>query len=85
MRLPRWRAANDAEKSVLVYERIAKNDQRVIVALNFAPVPRMNYRVGVQRGIVQQVLRHHPLVMEFFDAADAHLGATIAILSPAAG
>ena len=40
---------------------------------------------GVQRGIVQQVLRHHPLVMEFFDAADAHLGATIAILSPAAG
>ncbi|HEY5921631.1 MAG TPA: 1,4-alpha-glucan branching protein GlgB [Kofleriaceae bacterium] len=53
----RWLAANDAEKSVLVYERIAKNDQRVIVALNFTPVPRMNYRVGVQRdGLWSEIL-----------------------------
>jgi DNA-nicking Smr family endonuclease len=35
---------------------------------------------GIQRGIVQQVLEKHPLVMEFFDDPDAHLGATIAIL-----
>ena len=38
--------------------------------------------VGVQRGIVQQVLEHHPLVLKFFDAAESHLGATIAILRP---
>jgi DNA-nicking Smr family endonuclease len=37
---------------------------------------------GIQRGIVQQVLEKHPLVMEFFDDPDAHLGATIAILKP---
>jgi DNA-nicking Smr family endonuclease len=35
---------------------------------------------GVQRGIVQQVLEHHPLVAEFWDAPDAHLGATVARL-----
>jgi DNA-nicking Smr family endonuclease len=35
---------------------------------------------GVQRGIVQQVLEKHPLVVEFFDDPDAHLGATFAIL-----
>jgi len=35
---------------------------------------------GVQRGIVQQTLERHPLVEEFWDAADAHLGATIARL-----
>jgi DNA-nicking Smr family endonuclease len=35
---------------------------------------------GVQRGIVQQALERHPLVMEFFDDAASHLGATIAIL-----
>lgn len=35
---------------------------------------------GVQRGIVQQVLEKHPLVVEFFDDPTAHLGATIAIL-----
>jgi DNA-nicking Smr family endonuclease len=35
---------------------------------------------GVQRGIVQQALERHPLVEEFWDAADAHLGATVARL-----
>jgi DNA-nicking Smr family endonuclease len=37
---------------------------------------------GIQRGIVQQVLDNHPLVAEFFDDADSHLGATIALLVP---
>ena len=37
---------------------------------------------GVQRGIVQQALDRHPGVVEFFDDPNAHLGATIAILSP---
>lgn len=35
---------------------------------------------GVQRGIVQQALERHPLVVEFFDDPASHLGATIAIL-----
>ena len=38
--------------------------------------------IGVQRGIVQQALERHPLVLEFFDDAASHLGATIAILRP---
>jgi len=35
---------------------------------------------GVQRGIVQQALERHPLVEEFWDATETHLGATIARL-----
>jgi DNA-nicking Smr family endonuclease len=35
---------------------------------------------GIQRGIVQRTLERHPLVVEFSDDYDAHLGATIAIL-----
>ena len=35
---------------------------------------------GVQRGIVQQVLDRHPLVEAFWDAAESHLGATVARL-----
>ena len=35
---------------------------------------------GVQRGIVQQVLERHPLVEEFWDATETHLGATVARL-----
>ena len=35
---------------------------------------------GVQRGIVQQALERHPLVVEFWDASETHLGATVARL-----
>jgi DNA-nicking Smr family endonuclease len=35
---------------------------------------------GVQRAIVQSTLERHPLVVEFHDDADAHLGATICTL-----
>ena len=37
---------------------------------------------GVQRGIVQATLDTHPLVIEFWDDTDAHLGATIARIKP---
>lgn len=36
---------------------------------------------GVQRGIVQSALERHPLVEAFWDAAESHLGATVARLS----
>ena len=39
---------------------------------------------GVQRGIVQQALDSHPLVAEFWDATETHLGATVARLSSVA-
>jgi 1,4-alpha-glucan branching enzyme len=42
-----WIIVDDAEHSVLVFERVAADDARVIVALNFTPVPRHNVRVGV--------------------------------------
>lgn len=40
---------------------------------------------GVQRGIVQAALERHPLVASFYDAPETHLGATVAVLIPAAG
>jgi 1,4-alpha-glucan branching enzyme len=52
-----WLDADDAEHSVLVYERIARSGQRIVVALNFTPVPRFNYRVGVTApGIWRELL-----------------------------
>ena len=38
---------------------------------------------GIQRGIVQQALERHPLVVEFWDAPESHLGATVARLREA--
>ncbi|HEX5064235.1 MAG TPA: 1,4-alpha-glucan branching protein GlgB, partial [Kofleriaceae bacterium] len=53
----RWLSVDDAERSVLVYERISRDDQRMICALNFTPVPRPNYRVGVpSAGLWSEIL-----------------------------
>lgn len=38
---------------------------------------------GIQRGIVQAALEKHPLVEEFWDAPETHLGATVARLTGA--
>jgi DNA-nicking Smr family endonuclease len=35
---------------------------------------------GVQRGRVQATLERHPLVVEFWDAPESHLGASVARL-----
>jgi len=42
----RWIDADDSERSVLSYERIARSGERILCALNFTPIPRFNYRIG---------------------------------------
>ena len=52
-----WLDADDAERSVLIYERIARDGGRVIAALNFTPVPRDNQRIGVTApGVWREIL-----------------------------
>jgi 1,4-alpha-glucan branching enzyme len=46
-----WIDASNAEQSVIVYLRKGQNGADVaLIACNFTPVPRDNYRVGVPRG-----------------------------------
>jgi 1,4-alpha-glucan branching enzyme len=47
-----WVDCNDSDASVLTFLRHSKgqNPQTILVALNFTPVPRLHYRVGVPRG-----------------------------------
>ena len=46
-----WIDANDAQQSVLCFARLDRSRRaEVVVLLNFTPVPRPNYRVGVTRG-----------------------------------
>ena len=42
-----WIDCNDAEKSVLSYQRRARDGSVAIVALNLTPVPRNRYRIGL--------------------------------------
>ncbi len=52
-----WIDCHDAEKSVLSYLRKGENGDFVIVVLNFTPVPRHDYRIGVpERGSYRETL-----------------------------
>ncbi len=44
-----WSDCHDADHSVLGYLRFARDGACVLVALNFTPVPRHRYRLGVPR------------------------------------
>ncbi len=46
----RWVDADDAERSILVYERLDARGASVLVVLSFTPMIRTNYRVGVSSG-----------------------------------
>jgi 1,4-alpha-glucan branching enzyme len=42
-----WVDASDSEQSVIVFLRKSQRDDRILVAFNFTPEPRPNYRIGV--------------------------------------
>ncbi len=45
-----WIDCHDADNSIISYLRNARNGSFVLVALNFTPVPRKKYRIGVPAG-----------------------------------
>ncbi|MBI5346380.1 MAG: 1,4-alpha-glucan branching protein GlgB [Chlamydiae bacterium] len=44
-----WVDCNDYENSILSFKRKGKNNKELIVIGNFTPVPRDNYRIGVDK------------------------------------
>lgn len=54
----KWIEANDADQSVFTYMRFAENPEDfLVIACNFTPVPRHNYRVGVPKpGYYKEIL-----------------------------
>jgi 1,4-alpha-glucan branching enzyme len=52
-----WIDSHDAEKNILSFLRKDKSGKPILVLLNFSPVPRQNYRVGVpSRGLWRELL-----------------------------
>ena len=45
-----WIDCHDADQSIVSYLRRARDGSFVVVALNFTPVPRQGYRIGVPQG-----------------------------------
>jgi 1,4-alpha-glucan branching enzyme len=68
-----WLEANDAATSVLSFLRRARNPEEfVVVACNFTPVVRENYRVGVPRpGFYREILNTDSKFYEGTDVGNA--------------
>ena len=52
----RWIDCHDADQSVLSFVRFARRGAHVVVALNFTPVPRNGYRIGVPKQCIYRSL-----------------------------
>ncbi|WP_118791547.1 1,4-alpha-glucan branching protein GlgB [Haemophilus haemolyticus] len=52
-----WLIVDDAANSVFAFERRSSNGERIIVISNFTPVPRHDYRIGVNvAGTYEEIL-----------------------------
>ena len=71
-----WIDCHDAEQSILVYLRQSDNDM-FIVAVNFTPVPRHHYRIGVPKpGIYDEIFNSDA---ECYGGSNVGNGATLLI------
>jgi 1,4-alpha-glucan branching enzyme len=51
-----WIDCHDSEQSILSYRRIARDGSQLLILLNFTPVPRTAYRIGVpQSGAYSEI------------------------------
>ena len=51
-----WIDCHDSDQSVLSFLRRARNGSFAVVVLNFTPVPRLNYRIGVPAAATYRVI-----------------------------
>jgi 1,4-alpha-glucan branching enzyme len=68
-----WIDCHDSSQSVLTYLR-RSNDETMIIALNFTPVPRYNYRIGVPRlGTYEEILNSDSVYFGGSNLGNLHL------------
>ena len=52
----RWISDNDRDQNIIAFTRTGKNKESIVVLINFAPVTRLDYRIGVpEKGVYSEV------------------------------
>ncbi len=79
-----WIDCNDWEQSAITFLRKGREGEMVMVACNFTPVPRHNYRVGVpQGGFWQEILNSD--AQDYGGSGQGNLGGLEAVPIPCHG
>jgi 1,4-alpha-glucan branching enzyme len=79
-----WIDCNDVMQSVITFLRKGREGELVLVACNFTPIPRYNYRAGVPRGgFWQEVLNSD--AVEYGGSGQGNLGGQEAASIPCHG
>jgi 1,4-alpha-glucan branching enzyme len=80
-----WVDCTDSEQSVVTLLRTGKSpDEIILVACNFTPVPRYNYRVGVPKpGLWREILNSDGL--EYWGSGHGNLGGVESVPVPCHG
>jgi 1,4-alpha-glucan branching enzyme len=79
-----WSNCQDVDQSVISFLRFARDGSFVVVVLNFTPVPRIAYRLGVPRaGRYREALNSDSILYGGSDAGNA--GGAIALAAPHQG
>ncbi len=79
-----WTDVDDAEQSVLAFERRARSGARILAVFNFTPVPRRGYRVGVSKeGLWREIFNSN--AAEFGGTGEGNFGGKSSDAIPAHG
>lgn len=52
----RWHIADDSKQNIIAYERRDRSGKGILVVINFSPVKRADYRIGVDAGTYREIL-----------------------------
>ena len=63
-----WLDCHDVEQSVISYQRRARDGSFMLVALNFTPVPRADYRIGVPESKIYHEIFNSDSI--YYDGSD---------------
>jgi 1,4-alpha-glucan branching enzyme len=79
-----WVDVDNAEESVLAFERRARDGSRVLAVFNFTPVARRGYRIGVEtEGVWREMLNSN--AAEYGGSGEGNFGGRPAERVPAQG
>ncbi|HCX62027.1 MAG TPA: 1,4-alpha-glucan branching enzyme, partial [Clostridiales bacterium] len=57
----KWISNDDFEQNIIAFKRMNKKGDELIAVINFSPIERQNYLIGVEEGIYTEIFNSDEL------------------------